>query len=150
MHPLLRKPRKFCSQNNRGLRSKPRSSAVGSAPRSGRGGRVFESPLLDKKTVRRPPFLLRGLEAPVFLSHFVRTIIARTQFSSHLFSTKRRSDDRLFLYKYTNKFAYIEKNVYLCGRKGFGTTDDRKTDISTRQLNTNNLEMIGKLKPSRP
>ena len=26
-----------------------RSSAVGSAPRSGRGGRAFESPLLDKK-----------------------------------------------------------------------------------------------------
>ena len=25
-----------------------RSSAVGSAPRSGRGGRAFESPLLDK------------------------------------------------------------------------------------------------------
>ena len=36
----------------------PRSSAVGSAPRSGRGGRAFESPLLDKKTVRRLSFLL--------------------------------------------------------------------------------------------
>lgn len=29
--------------------SAARSSAVGSAPRSGRGGRVFESRLLDKK-----------------------------------------------------------------------------------------------------
>ena len=28
-----------------------RSSAVGSAPRSGRGGRAFESPLLDKRMV---------------------------------------------------------------------------------------------------
>lgn len=27
---------------------KPRYSAVGSAPRSGRGGRAFESPYLDK------------------------------------------------------------------------------------------------------
>ena len=26
------------------------SSAVGSAPRSGRGGRAFESPLLDKES----------------------------------------------------------------------------------------------------
>ena len=28
---------------------KTRSSAVGSAPRSGRGGRAFESPLLDNR-----------------------------------------------------------------------------------------------------
>ena len=35
-----------------GKPEKSRSSAVGSAPRSGRGGRAFESPLLDKRTVK--------------------------------------------------------------------------------------------------
>ena len=32
-----------------------RSSAVGSAPRSGRGGRAFESPLLDIKAIFGEP-----------------------------------------------------------------------------------------------
>ena len=36
----------------------PRSSAVGSALRSGRRGRVFESPLLDKRVINRWLFLL--------------------------------------------------------------------------------------------
>ena len=35
-----------------------RSSAVGSAPRSGRGGRAFESPLLDNKRVASAILLL--------------------------------------------------------------------------------------------
>ena len=35
------------------------SSAVGSAPRSGRGGRAFESPLLDKEVLLRPASLSR-------------------------------------------------------------------------------------------
>ena len=38
--------------------SNPRSSAVGSAPRSGRGGRAFESPLLDKKGQECPFFVM--------------------------------------------------------------------------------------------
>ena len=33
------------------------SSAVGSAPRSGRGGRAFESPLLDKEVLLRPALI---------------------------------------------------------------------------------------------
>lgn len=45
--------------------SAARSSAVGSAPRSGRGGRAFESPLLDKKGQGCPfevtPFCWTGL-----------------------------------------------------------------------------------------
>ena len=38
--------------------SAARSSAVGSAPRSGRGGRVFESRLLDKKGQNCPFFVM--------------------------------------------------------------------------------------------
>lgn len=38
--------------------SAARSSAVGSAPRSGRGGRAFESPLLDKKGQGCPFFVM--------------------------------------------------------------------------------------------
>ena len=38
--------------------SAARSSAVGSAPRSGRGGRVFESRLLDKKGQGCPFFVM--------------------------------------------------------------------------------------------
>ena len=66
-----------------------RSSAVGSAPRSGRGGRAFESPLLDEKGWSEwPSFLSRGTPTPAFLSRCARTIIA-AQFTSRLFSTKK-------------------------------------------------------------
>ncbi len=62
-----------------------RSSAVGSAPRSGRGGRAFESPLLDEKGWSEwPSFLSRGTPTPAFLSRCARTIIA-AQFTSRLF-----------------------------------------------------------------
>ena len=57
--------------------SAARSSAVGSAPRSGRGGRAFESPLLDKKG-HQMSFFCRGSSPPSgFLSRQMpRTIIA--------------------------------------------------------------------------
>ena len=54
----------------------PRSSAVGSAPRSGRGGRAFESPLLDKRTANWLPFLYGDSPPSGFLSRFAQTIIA--------------------------------------------------------------------------
>ena len=64
-----------------------RSGAVGSALRSGRRGRVFESRLLDKMDIRRCPFLFRRLDHAVFLSRYTRTIIASAIFSSRFART---------------------------------------------------------------
>ena len=48
--------------------SAARSSAVGSAPRSGRGGRVFESRLLDKKG-QGCPFFVMVMYAESHMNH---------------------------------------------------------------------------------
>lgn len=48
--------------------SAARSSAVGSAPRSGRGGRAFESPLLDKKG-QECPFFVMVMYAESHMNH---------------------------------------------------------------------------------
>ena len=77
----------------RTIPEKSRSGAVGSALRSGRRGRVFESRLLDKMGIKRCPFLFRRLESRVFLSYFVRMIIA-SQFPSHVFSTSSDLDEK--------------------------------------------------------
>ncbi len=53
-----------------------RSSAVGSALRSGRRGRAFESPLLDKRMVLGPSFLFGDSPPSGFSATIVLSIIA--------------------------------------------------------------------------
>ena len=57
-------PRNVLQRRN----SAARSSAVGSAPRSGRGGRVFESRLLDKKG-QGCPFFVMVMYAESHMNH---------------------------------------------------------------------------------
>ena len=73
-----------------------RSSAVGSAPRSGRGGRAFESPLLDKKGQGCPFFV----EAPLrprgsYLGFRLERLLLISAFASNDYCLSRHSRSNL-------------------------------------------------------
>ena len=73
-----------------------RSGAVGSALRSGRRGRVFESRLLDKIAAQRLLFLLedKGASNTRVLISLSSNDYCCSQFPSHIFSTKGASNTR--------------------------------------------------------
>ena len=78
-----------------------RSGAVGSALRSGRRGRVFESRLLDKIAAQRLLFLLedKGASNTRVLISLSSNDYCWSQFPSHVFSTKRQPNGCLFCLK---------------------------------------------------
>ena len=89
---------------------KTRYSAVGSAPRSGRGGRAFESPYLDKNT------LSQSFLNQLILLLFIFLFPCRNTFNLLVHACYAYPICISIITCYFSMFGGLVNNTYLCRR----------------------------------